>query len=228
MTTTSKKNTTRKTSKKVTSKAASKSKASSSKSKAASKSKAVSKSKAASKAASKSKTASKSCPVEEVEEVVERPELPRLEATRESIVAWFDRVIEDVELEVVKLRKTKCQGGRFLKGLNKKIKSLKTKSVKVMGKKPARRTNTNSGFLKKVPISKEMAKFTGWDSSELKSRVDVTKHICQYIREKNLQNPADRRQILPDAKLTKLLSVKKGDPPLTYYRIQSCIKRHFA
>jgi upstream activation factor subunit UAF30 len=96
-----------------------------------------------------------------------------------------------------------------------------------MGKKPVRRTNTNSGFLKKVPISKEMAKFTGWDSSELKSRVDVTKSLCNYIRENNLQNPKDRRQILPDVKLTKLLNIKKGDPPLTYYRIQSCIKPHF-
>ena len=222
MTTTSNKNTARKTSKKATSTRAKSSKSSKSSSKSSSKVSSKSSSKASSKATATSR------PVEEVEAPVERPELPRLEATRESIVAWFDRVIEDVELEVVKLRKTKCQGGRFLKSLNKKIKSLKTKSVKVMGKKPARRTNTNSGFLKKVPISKEMAKFTGWDSSELKSRVDVTKHICQYIREKNLQNPSDRRQILPDSKLAKLLGVKKDDPPLTYYRIQSCIKRHFS
>ena len=97
-----------------------------------------------------------------------------------------------------------------------------------MGKKPKKRSNVNSGFLKQVAISKEMAKFIGCSSSELKSRVDVTKHICAYIKENNLQNPKDKREILPDAKLKKLLRVEKGDAPLTYYRVQSKLKPHFS
>lgn len=164
-----------------------------------------------------------SVPTEEV-----APELPRLEATRESITAWFDKTIADVEREIKTLRQSKCPGGKFLKSLNKTLKGLKTKSIRVMGKKPKKRSNVNSGFLKQVAISKEMAKFIGCSSTELKSRVDVTKHICAYIKDNNLQNPSDKREILPDTKLKKLLRVQKGDAPLTYYRVQSKLKPHFS
>jgi chromatin remodeling complex protein RSC6 len=181
------------------------------------------------KKSSKPKLTVQTAPVEEtpVVEVV-KEELPKMEATRESITAWFDRAISDVEDQVKLLRKNKCQGGKFLKSLNKTLKNLKTKSLRVMGKKPKKRTNVNSGFLKQVAISKEMAKFIGCDPTELKSRVDVTKHICNYVKEHGLQNPNDKREIIPDAKLKKLLRVQKGDPALTYYRVQSKLKPHFS
>ena len=181
------------------------------------------------KKSSKPKLTVQTAPVEEtpVVEVV-KEELPKMEATRESITAWFDRAISDVEDQVKLLRKTKCQGGKFLKSLNKTLKNLKTKSLRVMGKKPKKRTNVNSGFLKQVAISKEMAKFIGCDPTELKSRVDVTKHICNYVKEHGLQNPKDKREIIPDTKLKKLLRVQKGDPALTYYRVQSKLKPHFS
>ena len=160
--------------------------------------------------------------------LAERVEPAKLQATRESVVEWFDKMVDDMKDEIVRLKQEKLPGSKFLRTLNKNLKNLKTKTVRVMGKKPAKRSNTNSGFLKQVPISKEMAKFTGWEPKELKSRVDVTKFLCNYIKEHNLQNPEDRRVILPDSRLRKLLHIKTGDPPLTYYRIQSCIKPHFS
>ena len=160
--------------------------------------------------------------------LVERVEPAKLQATRESVVEWFEKMVDDMKDEIVRLKQEKLPGSKFLRTLNKNLKNLKTKTVRVMGKKPAKRSNTNSGFLKQVPISKEMAKFTGWEPKELKSRVDVTKFLCNYIKEHNLQNPEDRRVILPDSRLRKLLHIKTGDPPLTYYRIQSCIKPHFS
>jgi hypothetical protein len=121
---------------------------------------------------------------------------------------------------------------KFLRSLKKNLTSLKAKSVRVLKQKRSTRkasSNTNSGFLKPVEISEKMAKFTGWSSSEPRSRVDVTKHICKYIKDNNLQNPQDRREIIPDKTLCKLLDFdpKKDDKPLTYYRIQSYIKPHF-
>ncbi len=154
-------------------------------------------------------------------------EIPKLEATRESIVQWFDKTISDVEEQIKTLRQSKCPGGKFLKSLNKTLKGLKSKSVRVMGKKPKKRTNVNSGFLKQVPISSEMSKFIGCGAGELKSRVDVTKCICAYIKDHNLQNPKDKREILPDTKLKKLLRWSSKDEPLTYYRVQSKLKHHF-
>ena len=84
--------------------------------------------------------------------------------------------------------------------------------------------------MKPVNISNEMSSFTGWEKDELKSRVDVTKYICGYIRDNDLQNPDDRRQIVPDKKLTNLLKLnKKGlaEEPLTYYSLQKKIQPHF-
>lgn len=74
-----------------------------------------------------------------------------------------------------------------------------------------RNQNQNSGLLKPVIISDEMAKFAGWEKDELHSRVDVTKVICAYIKgdEKsgrpNLQKPSNKKTILPDQALKDLL-----------------------
>ncbi len=225
--------------KKASSKAASKSsKASSKSSKASSKSsKAASKSSKSSKSSSKaskasSKVSSKVSVVEEVvESVVEERAAPaKLVATKESVLEHFGCMLEDVEAKLLHYRETKERGEhvKFLRGLAKRMKNLRTKTTRVIGKKSVkRRSNGQSGFLKPVAISKEMAKFTGWVPAELKSRVDVTKFICNYIKEHDLQNPQDKREIFPDAKLHKLLNIKSGDPPLTYYRIQSYMKHHF-
>lgn len=154
--------------------------------------------------------------------------------TKETIVSDFDELVSVVEEEISRLRESsgrQQKGVKFLRSLNKSIKVLRGHSVRVMKQKTKtnRKNNTNSGFLKPVQLSKEMAKFTGWDHSELRSRVDVTKYICNYIRENNLQNPDDRRQIVADKKLAGLLHYdsKSDDKPLTYYRIQTYMKKHF-
>jgi upstream activation factor subunit UAF30 len=194
-------------------------------------------------------------PVEEpvlppVEEPVEEPEVSDVESssvedspkekkkrrvpTKESVVTEFDKMITVVQEEIDRLREApgKQKGVKFLRSLNKHIKTLRGHSVRVMKQKQKtnRKNNTNSGFLKPVQLSKEMAKFTGWDHNELRSRVDVTKYICNYIHENNLQNPDDRRQILADKKLTKLLEYDSNadEKPLTYYRIQTYMKKHFS
>jgi chromatin remodeling complex protein RSC6 len=159
----------------------------------------------------------------------------RVPPTKESILASFDEIISMVETEITSIREnnTKTKGVKFLRTLNKRLKTLRNQSSRVIKQRNSSTrkatNNTNSGFLKPVKISNEMAKFTGWNANELKSRVDVTKYICNYIKENNLQNPTDKRQILADNKLSKLLNYdpKKANEPLTYYRIQSYIKPHF-
>lgn len=189
----------------------------------------------------KSKTEKKSVKV--VEPEVSDVEVPvedsstekkkRRVPTKETIVADFDELVSVVQGEIDRLRGAsgRQKGVKFLRSLNKRIKGLRGHSVRVMKQKTntKRKNNTNSGFLKPVQLSKEMAKFTGWDHSELRSRVDVTKYICNYIRENNLQNPDDRRQIVADKKLANLLEYdsKSDDKPLTYYRIQTYMKKHF-
>jgi chromatin remodeling complex protein RSC6 len=151
----------------------------------------------------------------------------------ESVVDSFDEVIKliDDEIETLRSSQTKSTGIKFLRSLNKRLKALKSKTTKAIKHRKSTRkpsANTNSGFLKPVQISKEMAKFTGWDPTLSRSRVDVTKHICKYIKDNDLQNPKDRREILADDKLKKLLAYDpKKDDKLTYYKIQSYLKPHF-
>lgn len=172
--------------------------------------------------------------VDETSETSEKKK--RVVPTRESVVSSFDEVIQMVETEIASLRdsSTKAKGVKFLRSLNKRLKTLKTQVSRIKQRSSTKmvsstNTNTNSGFLKPVKISSDMAKFTGWNPDELKSRVDVTKFLCNYIRENNLQNPTDKRQIVPDAKLSKLIKYdsKKESEPLRYYSLQKFLKPHF-
>ena len=159
----------------------------------------------------------------------------RVAPTRDSVIATFDELISAIENEIEVLRDSsnKSKGIKFLRTHGKRLKTLKAQAARIISKRaPGQRksgTNTSSGFLKPVPISKEMSKFTGWDIKEPKSRVDVTKFLCNYIRQNNLQNEKDKRQILPDTKLCKLLNYdpKTSSQPLTYFHLQSLLKSHF-
>ena len=190
------------------------------------------------KSKSKSKKTKSSPVVEEVVEevVVEvKPKRVRRVVNKESVITDFDKLLEDVLSEIDEKRKaadkTKGKTGiRFLKNVCTRLKQLKSDSTRVLKqRKKTKRTNSaTSGFMKPVPISKEMCKFTGWETDVPKSRVDVTKYICNYIKENELQNPADRRQIKANAPLSKLLRLSKSDnEPLTYYSLQKKIQHHF-
>ena len=156
----------------------------------------------------------------------------RVNMTTENVLAELNQYCESIEVEIVKLKQSKTSGIKFLKGLNKNLKNLRMNLVRVMKKKTktTRLINTNAGFSKPVKVSDEMAKFIGLDSSEeLVSRVFVTKYLCQYIKNNELQNPSDKRQILADAPLSTLLGffADKEPEPLTYYRMQTFMRPHF-
>jgi len=170
-------------------------------------------------------------PVKEEILVEAAPVTKKASTTPESVLLLFDTLVSDIEAEIERVRATKAPGVKFLRSVNKNVKSLKGKVNTVFRqKRKIKRSsgeNKNSGFLKPVKVSKEMATFTGWKPDELHSRVEVTKALCKYIKDHDLQDPTDRRKIKPDAKLSKLLNYKNKEEPLTYFRIQSCLKNHF-
>ena len=153
--------------------------------------------------------------------------------TKDTIILTIDTLIEKINEEIVlqKEGKSTTKTTTFLGNIMKEIKILRTQSCRVLKIKNTRQTknNINTGFQKPIKISKELADFTGWDDDSKRSRVEVTRYICDYIKKNNLQNPEDRRKIIPDKKLEKLLGHKKSNGPLTYYNIQTCLKNqnHF-
>ena len=160
--------------------------------------------------------------------------------TKESVQESFDVLQKEIQTALETLAgegKAKFNALRFVRSMSRQVKTLRSdvnRVAKVKTRSAAARP-PNSGFMKPVAVSKDLAKFTGWDASQLRSRVDVTKYICQYVKDNNLQDPNDRRNIIPDAKLAKLLDYdakkeKDADSniiPLTYYYMQRKLKAHF-
>jgi len=168
----------------------------------------------------------------EVAPPVETPRSTRRVVTRETVAETGTQLIDFINAEVERVRAgEKGAGGvRFLKSVVKQVKGYNADVARVTKQKQKNKRvqNTNSGFLKPVKISSEMCDFTGWDESELKSRVEVTKFICDYIKENDLQKPEDRRVILADKKLSKLLNYdSKKDGDLRYFDVQRYLKPHF-
>ena len=88
-------------------------------------------------------------------------------------------------------------------------------------------TRSPSGFVKPTRISDELASFLSQPSGVEMGRTDVTRSLNAYIREHNLQDKENGRKINPDAKLAKLLKLKKTDE-LTYFNLQKFMSPHFA
>ncbi len=100
-------------------------------------------------------------------------------------------------------------------------------AAKKSGKK--RKVSTNrapSGFVKPTKISDELATFLGKAKGVEMARTEVSKEINTYIRSKELQDKQNGRKIHPDAALTKLLNIGKGEE-LTYFNLQRYMKHHF-
>jgi chromatin remodeling complex protein RSC6 len=73
-----------------------------------------------------------------------------------------------------------------------------------------------------------MSNFCNWSIGEQHSRYEATNFICKYINENNLQNKNDKRIIIPNKKLSKLLKYDKSVVGLLKYpTIQKLIQIHF-
>lgn len=83
-----------------------------------------------------------------------------------------------------------------------------------------------SGFAKPTRLSPELCVFLGIDPSTEMARTAVTKQITTYVKEHNLQNQDNKKIILPDDALGKLLNVPAGET-LTYFNLQKFMKVHF-
>ena len=168
------------------------------------------------------------------EEVEEGTSVKKSRAvTKDTVEASFDSLLADIAAEVAALRpdvgkKKSGPGIRFLGQITTRLTKLKSQSLKIArGKKKAAPSNPNSGFKKKVPVSEKFQKFAGWGGDELHSRIDATKFICDYIKENNLQNPEDKRRIIPDDKLRKILACDKEVTDFRYCDIQTYMKNHY-
>jgi hypothetical protein len=83
-----------------------------------------------------------------------------------------------------------------------------------------------SGFAKPAPLNQAMCDFMQVPFGTEEPRQVVTKTLNSYIKDKNLQNPENRKFILPDETLKKLLGLNDGEN-LSYFNLQTYIGRLF-
>lgn len=139
-----------------------------------------------------------------------------------------DEIIDYLTREIEK-RQEKGEGGiKTLKITRKMVTNLK-KEVPNIKRYEKKSTETSGGLKKKYAISRELERFLKLPKGTMISRQEVTCAICVYshIKEgelrpsmkkwehlnpggsRNLQNPFDKRTIIPDKKLSKLLKYKE-------------------
>ena len=108
------------------------------------------------------------------------------------------------------------------KVVKKEMKSLRKETTKYKQKG----SRKPSGFAKPTKISKELCEFMGKEAGTELARTEVTQYVIQYITDNSLQNPENRKAIIPDDPLKELLGVTEKDE-VTYFNIQKYMNRHF-
>jgi chromatin remodeling complex protein RSC6 len=113
------------------------------------------------------------------------------------------------------------------KSMDKERKELLKAQPKKKSKSASSTPRAPSGFAKPAAISKDLAKFIGVKPETLVARTAVTRYITTYIKENDLQDPSNKRVIIPDSSLKKLLGVTDKSDPVTYFNLQRFLKGHY-
>jgi chromatin remodeling complex protein RSC6 len=115
---------------------------------------------------------------------------------------------------------------RLQKNTLKHLKDMTKKNKRRKLDPEEKKKRAPSGFAKPTIISQELCDFLGKDQGTEMARTEVTKELTNYIKDNKLQDESDRRKILPDKKLKKLLNVAPGEE-VTYFNLQKYMKVHF-
>jgi chromatin remodeling complex protein RSC6 len=83
-----------------------------------------------------------------------------------------------------------------------------------------------NAFLKPRALSGELCSFMSLPAGSQRSQTEVTKFVSNYVKSHSCFDPANKRHIIPDGALSRLLRVTDKDT-VTYLNLQSFLKVHF-
>jgi chromatin remodeling complex protein RSC6 len=78
----------------------------------------------------------------------------------------------------------------------------------------------NSAFMKPIQVSETLAEIVGHGPM---ARTEVTKKLLDYIKKHKLQDPNNKRNIVPDQKLAKVLG---SNQPIDMFKMTSKVAKH--
>jgi chromatin remodeling complex protein RSC6 len=156
------------------------------------------------------------------EHVVDQEVKPAIDTNGdETIETQFTDIIET--LGGMKQYITQVQNK--IRVLEKQVKKTQKTQLKQIEKRN-RGNKKPSGFAKPAAVSDELCCFMNRKKGTHLARTEVTQYIISYIKEKQLQDRENKRRIVPNDSLKKLLGVNEKDE-VTYFTLQQLMNRHF-
>ena len=157
------------------------------------------------------------------------------EAAAVATAPGFASLLDAINTHFQTVEKELRAGKALLKKLNQlHNKELKHAASQLKSGRRKRERDPNapkrapSGIAKPSNISPELAAFLKVEPEKQLARTDVIRQIAGYIKSNNLENPTNRREIIPDKDLAKLLNIEKGHKEkITYFNLQRWMKPHF-
>jgi len=150
---------------------------------------------------------------------------PAPEVSETPYAEQFNELMTMADTFLTMARAFKSQALKLEKQVHRDHKQM-LKKVKGKRKRQTDPDAPPSGFAKPGPVSDELRSFLNLGKDDLIARTAVTQAINAYCKAHDLQNKDDRRKILPDAPMRKLLKLNKGDE-LTFFNLQTYLKVHF-
>jgi len=167
---------------------------------------------------------------QEEEEHVVLKDAEKLPSTLTKLIKNFDAIRADLEIqkrEILRVNNEMKHTQNLLLRYAKtclKQKESETASAAEKGKSSAR------GFAKPTKVSAELCEFLGVPIGTLVSRTETIVYINKYIKDRELQDPSNLRNIILDDKLTKLFG-GGGDAALidkiSFFKMQKYLSQHF-
>ena len=151
------------------------------------------------------------------------PDVVAVPVAEDSFQVKFDALTSDLTSIATTVKNLLASTKIMLKEYNKAQKN-GSKRGRKNGAPGVKRTP--SGFAKPTLLSDDLCDFLAIDHGSERARMDVTRLLNAYIKEHNLQDPTDKRKIIPDAKINGIMNLKPGDN-LSYFNMQTFIKHHF-
>jgi upstream activation factor subunit UAF30 len=167
-----------------------------------------------------------SSPAPPVQETTATPANPSPGEVVESLNDDFKHVLTSLSIIQSAVKHLTTEVRKLDKRATKELRDASKKNKKKAAKDTSKPKRPPSGFAKPSRISDELCEFLGKDSGTEMARTEVTKYITQYIKKHELQNPENKRQIIPDNSLKKLLNSTDADT-VTYFNLQKYMKHHF-
>jgi len=156
---------------------------------------------------------------------------PDKEKEKENIPVYLKK-LEDNLTSFAKYMEIQQQS---LNELYKQFKFIDKNARKIIEKQKAlyqkNKNPRKCGFAKDANISEDLCRFIGVEPGSKVPRTQVTKILMNYIEQHKLVNPSNKKQVVPDEALWRILGDEaRQSPPenLTHFTLQKYMNKHFS